>query len=600
AVIFNSSFFNKDASPAYSLKSAVIDPTREVIVQAPRTLLSYGTTVGTVLWNGSEYVAAYSFAPSPPSNLTQVMLQRISRAGEPVDAPLLLSTVPLGPLTPTVVTSNGHEYLVTLGKSFVRIPIGSRNPTAPAELARLVDAQEGLAFARGRQDFLAVWRETDRSGATIRASRVDAKGRYLDGTGVVIATFPDDVGPPGSYVPATVSVDSDGQNWLVVWSYASHVWGCRVSAAGVMLDTKPIAIAAASGATVRWGGTSWLVVSTNTRQLATTTVTSDGLAGPVKVFDEISADVIVPNGWQAFYTYPLLAFDGEQFVFAAGLETYGGGIDSVAIVTERLGLSGDPIGGSKFILPPEIGRGNGSSLATNGSQDLIVFESWASGPSFQGLLLNRGHAPVTITIDAPQPIAWDTSWNGNEFIVAANTQDGGVQLKHLSRLGVARDTITLPRYSGEFTHGVVFPPSSPARPSTLAGSDLPLGLRTRHDAYAGVSREELAFAGDVADSQLQQVEPAAPVLIKAIGDPMGVTLSWQPQDNVLGFEIELRQSDGTDRVVGIAAGSTSSTHIAYGGLTGTTINLRAWNAAGLSAPSPDLQITTPRVRAAAK
>jgi hypothetical protein len=127
-----------------------------------------------------------------------------------------------------------------------------------------------------------------------------------------------------------------------------------------------------------------------------------------------------------------------------------------------------------------------------------------------------------------------------------------------------------------------------------------MGLVTQHDFYGDASRAEFVFPRDVIDSQLQQLVPVAPVIGKAIGDPTGVTVTWQPQDGVLGFDIELRQSDGGERVIGIAAGSASSTHISYGGLTGTALRLRAWNAAGLSAPSSEVPLTTPRIRAVAK
>jgi hypothetical protein len=596
-VIYNS----RVDSASYALKSALIDSTHEQLVQPPRTLLPSAANIGSVLWNGSEYVAVYSAFPTQ-SDVGGAMLQRISRAGEPLNDPLPLSTP--GALSTNVATSNGREYLVVVGDSFVRLPMGSRNPPAPAPLSRLLDSQEALAIARGRQDFLSVWRESDRNGTTIRASRIDAKGRYLDGTGIVIATFPDP-----THSPPTISVDSDGQNWLVIWTYNNHASGCRVSAQGVVLDSKPIAIsAAAANAVVRWGGTSWLIVVVTNWKLTNTTVTSDGLVGPSKVFDEVSAD---PFSHYVQYVNPALAFDGQQFVVAVGLgEIVTHSSETIAIVTERLALNGDPIGGSKFASQPQFLDNFTLSLATNGSQDLIAFEYGTAEPppvyatrfGIQGLLLNRGFAPATITIvptaitrDAAQPIGWDTAWNGNEFIVAHSTQDGAVQVTHLSKLGVAGETVTLPRDSGEITHGVVFPPSSPA-----SLTDLPLGLLTTHDAYEGISRAQLAFAGDVADSQFPHPLPVVPVIGKAIGDPSGVTVIWQPQDRVLGFEIALLETDGTERVIGIAAGSASSTHISYAGLTGTTLRLRAWNAAGLSAPSSEVPLLTPRVRAAAK
>lgn len=616
AVIFSRWIGSSDpqVTATFAMRSVIIDPRSDAIVQ-PRTLLSdqpYPApepNPGNVLWNGSEYVVVYSIAPALYSRERRVMLQRISRAGEPLDDPVLLSTAAYGSQWPSVIASNGRESMVTSGGSFVRLPIGSRNPTASTQLSRMVSSQSQLVMARRQDDFLAVWLESERDGKTIRASRIDAKGRYLDGTGIVLGTFPK-LGTVGVYSWPTLSVDSDGKNWLVVWTYGDHVYGCRVSAAGVVLDPTPIAIPSApvdfplqtQGAVVRWGGTSWLVVSNTTRRVASTTVSSDGLVGPVKIIDDVSEDIAPRNDSKDTFVVPLLDFDGQQFVVAIAvfqLDLTGSDKWHSSIVTERLGLSGDPIGGSKFISQPELYRVPFLRLATNGSQDLIVCRSGQErGFHLQGLLLNRGFAPATIAIDQPsdpQSNNYDVAWNGNEFVVA----DIGAEIhfKHLSRLGAVRDTITLPRDSGECCVGnVVFPRSSPVGQTTL-GADPPLGLVTTSDAWSGASRAQFAFAGDLAGSQVARPVPPAPLIFKAIGDPTGVTITWQPQDGVLGFDIELHQPDGADRVIGVAAGSASSTHISYAGLTGTAVRLRAWNAAGLSEPSPEVPLTTPRLRA---
>jgi hypothetical protein len=623
AVIFSRWIGSSDpqVTTTYAMRSVIIDPRPDAIVQ-PRTLLSYQPypapepNLGNVLWNGSEYVVVYSIAPALYSRERRVMLQRISRAGEPLDDPVLLSTAAEGSQWPSVIASNGRESMVTSGGSFVRLPIGSRNPTASTQLSRMVSSQSQLVMARRQDDFLAVWLESERDGKTIRASRIDAKGRYLDEAGIVIGTFPK-LGTAGVYSWPTLSVDSDGKNWLVVWTYGDHVYGCRVSAAGVVLDPTPIAIPAApvdfplqfQGAVVRWGGTSWLVVSNTTRRMASTTVSSDGLVGPVKIIDDVSADIAPRNDSRDSFVAPLLDFDGQQFVVAIAVLQLdlNSGSDKwySSIVTERLELSGDPIGGSKFISQPELYRIPSLTLATNGSQDLIVFRSGGEGGGhLQGLLFNRGFAPATIAIDQPsdqQPFDYDVAWNGNEFVVAdIGAEVHEVHFRHLSSLGAVRDTITLPRDSSECCLGnVVFPRSSPVGQTTL-GADPPLGLVTQNEGWSGVYRAQIAFAGDVADSQLQRQVPAAPVIGKAIGDPTGVTVTWQAQDGALGFDIELQQSDGTYRPIGNAAGGASSTHISYGGMTGTAVRLRAWNAAGLSVPSSEVPITTKRARAVGK
>jgi len=146
-------------SSTYAVKSIIIDSTHEQIIQPLRTLLPNQATVGNVLWNGSEYVVVYSLTPSTESSRTQSMLQRISSSGKPLDAPLLLTTEPRTYASPMVAASNGREYLVAISRSYLLLPIGSRNPPGTVPLAGSLNSQEALVFARGQRDFLAVWRE---------------------------------------------------------------------------------------------------------------------------------------------------------------------------------------------------------------------------------------------------------------------------------------------------------------------------------------------------------------------------------------------------------------------------------------------------------
>lgn len=582
--------FETVASPSSGygvLKTAIIG-SRGEIAQPPR-LVWNGPAEGSLLWNGSEYLA---FRTEHSNTSTHVSIQRISRTGELLDTEMSFIAA-RSSFRPAVVASNGREYLIAIGRSFVRLPIGSSKPTALADLARSTDPQERLSMARGRRDFLAVWRETDRNGDTIRASRVDAKGRYLDGTGIVIAPIAVDYSSPAA------SVDSDGENWLIVWSEDAVVYGCRVSPEGVVLDPRPIRICEGWSPVVRWGSNSWLVVNASYQRnwMTSTTVTPDGLVGPLKQFDQIPVELF-PHYSTLRFENPVLAFDGREFVVAFYLRqgVYAPQTEYVdySLVTERLSASGDALMGSRISLPrdgePTL------SLASNGPQTLLVFGT-------EALLLDRGYAPTTIVIDqgSPSPpqywLGVATAWNGSEFVIAALSSGGAIgamRIIHTSPLGYTTSTATLPRDPGEVTSDVIFPVASPsAQPA-----DLLLGRITRRDdTYEGESRVELLFESD---ATVARPMPSVPIVRQAISDASGLTLSWQPQDHVLGFEIELRQLDGTERLVGIAPGSATSTHILYGGMTGTAVRLRAWNAAGRSEPSMDMEIAIPRVRGVGK
>jgi hypothetical protein len=398
-VIFNS--YDGLPTGASTLKIAVIG-TRGEIVQPPRFFWS-GTDVGSLLWNGSEYVSARRTDYSTHDTTeTYVRLQRIGRTGELLDTELFLPV----PTTSPVLASNGREYLITLNHSYIRLPIGSSSPTEVVELARSVDSQEALAMSWGPRDLLAVWRETDRNGSKILASRIDATGRYLDGTGIVIATFSDP-----NLLPRP-SVDSDGRNWLVVWNGRGSNNACRISPEGVILDPKPIAFLVGTVPVVRWGGNSWLVVGNLfDGRMRSATITSDGLVGPVKIFDDVTAYLTraYPYG-NPVYKEPVLAFDGQQFVVAFGeVVTLGfsgaNTIEEYSLVTEKLSADGDSIMGSRFVFPR---FGDNLSLASNGPQTLVAF---TANNEIGALLLNRGYAP-TITVIDHAPFTY-VPWNGS-------------------------------------------------------------------------------------------------------------------------------------------------------------------------------------------
>jgi len=249
AVIFTSFTGFFDAS----MKSVIVGARGE-IVQGPRILSHPGGEVLSALWNGSEYVADVRLPSNERTlNQQQIALQRISRAGEPMDTLITVATQQLyGGYDRDIIASNGREYLITGGNSFIRLAIGSTSPTAPAELTnRLLDEQGGLSFARGPQGFLAVWKEWGRDSITVRASRLDREGRNLDGAGIVLDTLQADWSNR-IYLSRT-SVDSNGGTWLAVWAKDGYIYGRRISSDGVVLDPKPVAIFPGYYPVVRWG-----------------------------------------------------------------------------------------------------------------------------------------------------------------------------------------------------------------------------------------------------------------------------------------------------------------------------------------------------------
>jgi len=84
-------------------------------------------------------------------------------------------------------------------------------------------AQRGGAVASNGEVSLIVWSELNRSGGTLRATRVDAGYRPLDGTGILIAHSASQM----------VDVEWDGENFIVAWtSFENETWMAHVRLIG--------------------------------------------------------------------------------------------------------------------------------------------------------------------------------------------------------------------------------------------------------------------------------------------------------------------------------------------------------------------------------
>jgi hypothetical protein len=122
-----------------------------------------------------------------------------------------------------------------------------------------------------------------------------------------------------------------------------------------------------------------------------------------------------------------------------------------------------------------------------------------------------------------------------------------------------------------------------------------IGFASQHGAYAGVPRAMALFASEV-ETPAATI-PAAPSILSATrldGDTMLVR--WEPVANALGIGIELRAADGTYRQIGVAPGGATSGRGSLAGLSGVSIRVRAWNAAGVSVRSLDVPIVNVRGR----
>lgn len=168
--------------------------------------------------------------------------------------------------------------------------------------------QRGVTVPAGEQGYLAAWFEAGRQ-TTVRASRIDNEGHYLDAEGIVLSTLST---PPtrrtGPYDEIrTIAADTDGKDWLIVWGYGAAVQATRLSEAGEKLDAVPIPIGKGYDVAVRWSGANYIALHADDGSLYSTTITSDGRATSQRLL--MAAEIGPPIGhWREIrYHRPAIA-----------------------------------------------------------------------------------------------------------------------------------------------------------------------------------------------------------------------------------------------------------------------------------------------------
>lgn len=161
--------------------------------------------------------------------------------------------------------------------------VGPETPVTPT-FSAAPSAQDSVAMAAGPNGYLAVWQDTrSGSGVDIFGARISASGQVLDVMSIPISTASGDQFNP--------TVAWDGQRFLVVWTdrrgTAQHIYGCRVTTSGEVLDPQGILVSGSIGAQslarVAGCGTGSLVVWQDERSTSPDiyccSVSQDGLPG---------------------------------------------------------------------------------------------------------------------------------------------------------------------------------------------------------------------------------------------------------------------------------------------------------------------------------
>jgi hypothetical protein len=542
----------------------------------------------SVVWTGFEYVIALFVSKDPTGNFRvgDVGLLRISRSGDAVgDVSYVTSGVRRK--VPIALGWNGSQFLVPwydsdnqgVPPSFcAAVPVATMTPTAPAALlGRSLNTQTGLKIAGSNGQYLAAWFETG-SVSTVRASRIDNAGNFLDGEGISLGAA------------SSLAIDSDGTNWLVVLG-GGAVRGQRISRTGTLLDAQPFPITRGYDVAVRWNGSNYVVVAGND-SLSSAAVSSDGVVTSSQTLLKSSYQS-QPSGSTALtYTSPSLVVVGDEtlVVYMNVLSSCQPSCASDStIVGWRLDSSANPIGAAVSLAKNVWST---PRLATDGTRLLLAWSAYEGRGSVFGAILSadalQEGVPFRIASNATLR---DVGFDGSDFLVAFQTATSPYSAGTLrvTPAGAVKDTAMLPLDDGE----------SAADPTIATSPGMPalVGYLHLHPAYDGRSRGAFLFGTEV-------TAPAPPIpLSPSISsasriDQNTIDVRWHPAFGAIGTSVELQLEDGAYRTIGVAGGSASSARFSLAGFQGSAIRLRAWNAKGLSEPSVSAPIALPRQRAA--
>lgn len=551
-VIFGSMQYREDAQ----LKSAVVGP--DGTVKSVRVIYTLGGTPdrkyispAALVWDDSQYIAGISVAKDPDHRVIDPALVRIAPNGERIGDLQWISGDEAGQ---TALASNGTD----VARMALRLPAG---------IGRTLTTQDVLTIEAGPGGYLAAWFDDSDGVHTVRASRLDAAGNYLDGAGVVLATIP----TPAMYEERTISIDGNGPQWLVVWSANQKIQGRTVSRNGAPTG-ETLWIGPGYEAAVRWNGTHYVVLRSY-RSLYSEILSSTGTVSETRLLAEWEEFSDGLGSGYTSYPEPLLTLLGGRMlaVYVKNRSVcYIGTPGACGDETTVLGRLLDDVDSSPFTIAESVwGR---LAVAAAPTHALVM---WAQ---YQGLGAAFLPAEAPEQVGTPFRIEGSMTdaaiaFDGNDF-VAAWWQNGLVTARITPGGGIHdRREMLLGSTERGRSAAIAASVTQPA----LAG------FIGQLSSYDNVPRAMLVFPSEIGG---HHAAPSAPEITCATRlEDERIRVRWQPAADVLGIAIELQLPDGTFRTIGVAPSEATTAIVPLPGLDGSAVRIRTWNGFGVSLPS---------------
>lgn len=224
-------------------------------------------------------------------------------------------------------------------------------------------------------NYLVVWQDSRVWPSDIYGARVDASGVLLDSIGIPISTAPGWQTSP--------SVTSDGANYLVVWGDSRNgdgrdIYGARIGQSGILLDTAGVAVSTAPDHQTRpsaaFHGANYVVVWTDGRSGTDMDIYGTRVDTSGNVLD--TSGVVVSSAVDDQQS-PSIAFAADAALVV--WEDWRNGTDS-DIYGARVAPSGSVLDTMGIAISTGSGNQGYPSVASDGiNRHLVVWQDGLSG-----------------------------------------------------------------------------------------------------------------------------------------------------------------------------------------------------------------------------
>ncbi len=269
-------------------------------------------------------------------------------------------------------------------------PAGVVLDPAGIAISTAADYDGSPAVAFDGANFLVVWQD-DRSGGNsdIYGARVTPAGAVLDPQGIAVSTVAGDQRSP--------VLAFGGASFLVAWTDFrsggySDIYGARVTPAGAVLDPQGIAVSISSSyaryPALAFDGANFLVVWEDFSSLTISDIYGARVTAGGVVLDTLGIAVSTAADYQWF---PAVVSDGTDFLVAwedwrSGSSIYGARVTSAGVVLDPQGIA---------VSTTASGQGS-PALAFDGTSFLVA---WSDSRSVSPDIYGARVTPAAVVLD---------------------------------------------------------------------------------------------------------------------------------------------------------------------------------------------------------